>query len=71
MTSEAGILSTAPLTADPLTQDTLRKAYEFVRDNPFYSVCGTAQRPHVVSPRARGWSMCANCFTTVWVAWIP
>lgn len=48
-----------------LTRGTLLAAIEKVRNAPM-RVCGVTE-PHVVHPRASGWTGCANCFGPVFV----
>lgn len=43
----------------------IRAAIEFIRDHPYHNVCGTAERPHVVHPKSRGWALCGNCMQPV------
>lgn len=52
-------------TAAPLTAEDLRRVFETVQDAPV-RVCGTTE-PHVVHPKAHGWTYCANCFGPVFV----
>jgi hypothetical protein len=47
-----------------LTREALERGFaEVLRQR---SVCGV-HHPHLVHPRARGWTLCANCFGPVWV----
>lgn len=50
----------APITIDALNE-LMRRCWE---DPP--RICGVTH-PHVVHPRAEGWTLCANCFGPVFV----
>lgn len=50
-TDEAGVL----------TADMWERAFAELRDRPVPPTCGSEERPHIVHPRAKGWTRCANC----------
>lgn len=52
-------------TAPPLTREFITAAIQKVIDAPM-RVCG-ATEPHIVHPKANGWTICANCLAAVFV----